>query len=58
MTLRMITGSRAAWAFCRREWKFLLCFALAAHFTIAAADFLNRSKVRLVVCERLPLHLC
>jgi len=54
----LITGARSAAAFWRREWKFLLCFALAAHVTLAAAGFLDRSKVRMVECQRVPLQMC
>jgi hypothetical protein len=54
----MKRGITLGWAFWQREWEFLLCFALAAYVSLAAADFLQRSKVRIVDCQRVPLQWC
>jgi hypothetical protein len=42
---RLSGSAHAAWSLCQREWKFLLCFALAAYVATAAVDFLDRTKV-------------
>lgn len=41
----MLTGVRSALTLWRREWRFLLCFALAAYVAAGAVDFLNRAHV-------------
>ncbi len=53
--MRRLEGIRL---FCVREWKFLLCFLLAAYLTVSVAGFFDRSRVYVRSCSGVPIQAC